>query len=228
MKNEQAIKKKKAIPNSQAHVPIAEIKNNTVVMKDGTLRAVLMVSSINFGLLNEEEQEAIISAYVSFLNSLDHPLQICIQSRKLNIGPYIESLKERKEQIKNELLKAQISDYMAFIENLVFLRDITSKQFYVIVPYDPLTNKKKGFWSRLGDALNPVNLIRLKEESFIKRKAELDSRVRLIDSGLSGIGLDVFRLDTQALIELYYSTYNPDIAQNQPLAPMDYMRVEKN
>lgn len=227
MKNEQAAKKKRAIPNSQAHVPIAEIKNDTVVMKDGTLRAVLMVSSINFGLLNEEEQEAIISSYVSFLNSLDHPLQICIQSRNLNIGPYIERLQERKEQIENELLKTQISDYISFVNKLVTMRNITSKQFYVIVPYDPLTNKKKGFWSRLGDALNPVNLIRLKEESFRKRKAELDSRVRLIESGLFGMNLEVIRLDTQALIELYYSTYNPDIAQNQPLAPLDYMRVEQ-
>jgi hypothetical protein len=227
MKNEKATKKKKNIPNSQTHVPIAEIKNDTVVMKDGTLRAVLMVSSINFGLLNEEEQEAIISSYVSFLNSLDHPLQICIQSRKLNIKPYMEALQSRREQIENELLKAQISDYISFIGETVTLRNITSKQFYVIVPYDPLTNKKKGFWSRLSDALNPINLIRIKEETFKKRKAELDARVRLIESGLFGMNLDVIRLDTQALIELYYSTYNPDIAQSQPLAPLDYMRVEK-
>ncbi len=227
MKNEQMTKKKKSIPNSQAHVPIAEIKNDTVVMKDGTLRAVLMVSSINFGLLNEEEQEAIISSYVSFLNSLDHPLQICIQSRKLNIKPYMENLQARREQIENELLKTQISDYISFIRETVTLRNITSKQFYVVIPYDPMTNKKKGFWTRLGDALNPVNLIRIKEETFKKRKAELDTRVRLIESGLFGMNLEVIRLDTQALIELYYSTYNPDIAQSQPLAPLDYMRVEK-
>ncbi|HRY36874.1 MAG TPA: TraC family protein [Candidatus Magasanikbacteria bacterium] len=226
MKNEQSIKKKKSIPNSQAHVPISEVKNDTVVMKDGTLRAVLMVSSVNFGLLNEEEQQAIISSYVSFLNSLDHPLQICIQSRQLNIRPYMETLQARREQIENELLKAQISDYISFINETVTLRNITSKQFYVVVPYDPMTNKKKSFWSRLGDALNPINLIRLKEETFKKRKGELDARVRLIEAGLSGMNLDVIRLDTQALIELYYSTYNPDIAQNQPLAPVDYMRVE--
>jgi hypothetical protein len=89
-----------------------------------------------------------------------------------------------------------------------------------------MTNKKKGFWSRLSDALNPVNLIRLKEETFKKRKAELETRVRLIESGLFGMNLDVVRLDTQALIELYYSTYNPDIASSQMLAPMDYMKVE--
>ncbi len=226
MKNEQSIKKKRSIPNSQAHVPIAEIKNDSVVMKDGTLRAVLMVSSVNFGLLNEEEQQAIISSYVSFLNSLDHPLQICIQSRQLNIRPYMETLQTRREQIENELLKAQISDYISFINETVTLRNITSKQFYVVIPYDPMTNKKKSFWSRLSDALNPINLIRLKEETFKKRKGELDARVRLIEAGLSGMNLDVIRLDTQALIELYYSTYNPDIAQNQPLAPVDYMRVE--
>jgi hypothetical protein len=195
-------------------------------MKDGTLRAVLMVSSINFGLLNEEEQDAIIASYVSFLNSLDHPLQICIQSRQLNIGPYVESLKERRDNIENELLKTQMSDYISFINETVTMRNVTSKQFYVVVPYDPLTNKKKGFWARLSDALNPVNLIRLKEDIFKRRKAELDARVRLVESGLAGMNLEVVRLDTQALIELYYSTYNPDIAHSQMLPPTDYMRVE--
>ncbi len=227
MKNDQAVKKRKNIPTAQAHVPIAEVKNDTVVMKDGTLRAVLMVGSVNFGLLNEEEQESIISSYVSFLNSLDHPLQICIQSRKLNINPYLDSLRERRENIENDLLKAQMSDYISFINETVTMRSITSKQFYVVIPYDPMTNKKKGFWSRLNDALNPINLIRLKEDVFKKRKSELDSRVRLIESGLAGMNLDVIRLDTQALIELYYSSYNPDVAQNQPLSPIEYMRVEK-
>jgi len=226
MKNEQAIKKRKAISTTQSHVPIAEIKNDTVVMKDGTLRAVLMVGSINFGLLNEEEQEARIASYVSFLNSLDHPLQICIQSRKLNIEPYLDGLRERRENIENELLKTQISDYIAFIKEIVTMRNITTKQFYVVIPYDPLTNKKKSFWSRLGDALSPTNLIRLKEETFRKRKEELETRVRLVANGLSNMNLDVVRLDTQALIELYYSTYNIDIASSQMLAPMDYMRVE--
>ncbi len=226
MKNEKAVKKKKNIPATQSHVPIAEIKSDTVVMKDGTLRAVLMVGSINFGLLNEEEQDAIISSYVSFLNSLDHPLQICIQSRKLNINPYLDGLRERRDGIENELLKTQMSDYISFINETVTMRNVTSKQFYVVIPYDPMTNKKKGFWSRLSDALNPVNLIRLKEETFKKRKAELETRVRLIESGLFGMNLDVVRLDTQALIELYYSTYNPDIASSQMLAPMDYMKVE--
>jgi len=226
MKNEKAIKKKKAVPNTQSHVSIAEIKNDTMVMKDGTLRAVLMVSSINFGLLNEEEQEAIISSYVSFLNSLDHPLQICIQSRQLNIEPYLEGLRERREKIENDLLKTQISDYISFIKEAVTMRNITSKQFYVVIPYDPLTNKKKGFWSRLSDAFNPVNLIRLKEDTFKKRKVELEARVRLIANGLSDMNLEVIRLDTQALIELYYSTYNPDIARSQMLAPTEYMRVE--
>jgi len=226
MKNEKAIKKKKAVPNTQSHVSIAEIKNDTMVMKDGTLRAVLMVSSINFGLLNEEEQEAIISSYVSFLNSLDHPLQICIQSRQLNIEPYLEGLRERREKIENDLLKTQISDYISFIKEAVTMRNITSKQFYVVIPYDPLTNKKKGFWSRLSDAFNPVNLIRLKEDTFKKRKVELEARVRLIANGLSDMNLEVIRLDTQALIELYYFTYNPDIARSQMLAPTEYMRVE--
>ena len=103
MKNKQAEQKKKSFPSSQHYLPIAEIQNDTLVMKDGTLRAVLLVSSINFALKNEDEQNAIISSYVGFLNSLNHPLQIVIQSRKLNIKPYLDRLLEQERQQTNEL-----------------------------------------------------------------------------------------------------------------------------
>ncbi len=227
MKNKAAAKKKNSFVSAQRHLLIGEIKNDTVVMKDGTLRAVLLVSSINFALKNEDEQNATISAYVGFLNSLDHPLQVLIQSRKLYIKPYLDNLLVKEREQNNELLRAQIADYRSFVAELVSLSEIMSKQFYVIVPYDPRSNKQKSFWSRLGDVVNPVSLVKLKGERFLKRKYDLDMRVRQVESGLSSIGLTVARLDTPALIELYYSTYNPDIAQTEHLPPLDQIQVEE-
>jgi type IV secretory pathway VirB4 component len=226
MKNKQAEKKKKNIPATQQHLPFSEVKSDTVVMKDGTLRAILMVSSINFALKNEDEQNALISSYVSFLNSLDFPLQINIQSRQLYIKPYLQNLLQKEREQTNELLRTQIADYRSFVSELVSMGKIMSKQFFVVVPYDPLSNKKRSFWSRASEVINPVKIVRLKEERFKQRKSDLDMRVRLVESGLSSMGLEVARLDTQSLIELLYSTYNPDVAFSQYLSPVDQLRVE--
>lgn len=226
MKDEKIKKSKPKYPTTQHNLLISEIKQDTVVMKDGTLRAVLMVSSINFALKNEDEQNAIISSYVSFLNALDHPLQIVVQSRKLQIKPYMDRLLEQEKQQTNELLRTQIADYRSFVTELVSLGEIMSKQFYVVVPYDPRSNKNKGFFARLGEVVNPASAVKVKGEKFLKRKYDLDMRVRQIEGGLASMGLTAARLDTQSLIELYFSTYNTDIALTQELADMNELRVE--
>jgi len=226
MKNKKAKNKRNKKPSTQRYLPFAEIKEETIVMKDGTLRAVLMISSINFALKNEDEQNAIVSSYVSFLNGLDFPLQIVIQSRQLYIKPYLEDLKKKEKDQQNELLRTQIADYRSFVSELVSMGKIMSKQFYVVVPYDPLSNKKRSFWSRAGEALNPAKIIELKDERFQKRKHDLDIRVRQVNGGLSSINLEVVRLDTQSLLELFYSTYNPDIAFSQYLAPINNLQIE--
>lgn len=196
-------------------------------MKDGTLRAVLMVSSINFALKNEDEQNAIVSAYVSFLNALDHPLQIVIQSRELYIKPYLEKLAQQEKEQTNELLRVQTADYRSFVAQLVEMGEIMSKQFFLVVPYDPLSNKKRSFFSRFGEVLNPAITVKLKEDRFMKRKYDLDQRVRQIEAGLTGMGLEVVQLDTQSLIELFYSTYNPDISFSEHLPQISQMQVEQ-
>ena len=227
MQNKQAASKKKAIPPSQHHLPFSEIKNDTIVMKDGTIRAVLMVSSLNFALKNEDEQNAIVSSYVAFLNALDHPLQVVIQSRELYIKPYLEKLLSKEKEQTNELLRMQIADYRSFISELVELGQIMSKHFFVVVPYDPISNKKKSFWSRLSEVLNPANIVKLKGDRFLKRKYDLDQRVRQIESGLRSIQLETVRLDTQSLIELFYSTYNTDIALSEKMPGLNEMQVEE-
>ena len=212
---------------TKTHLPISELKEGVVILKDGTLRSVLMVSSINFALKSEDEQNALISSYVSFLNSIDFPLQIVVQSRKMQIQPYIDQLRAQEKEQTNELLRIQTADYRAFIQELVEIGEIMTKKFYVIITYDPLTNKKKSFFSRFKEVLKPVLPVHLKEEIFQRRKKDLDLRVRNVLSGLSSMGLNVVQLDTQALIELYYSTYNPDIAFSEPIGDINKLNTEE-
>ncbi len=219
-------KKKLKVPATRSFLPIAEIKEGVVILKDGTLRSILMVSSINFALKSEDEQNALISSYVSFLNSIDFPLQIVVQSRKLQIQPYLDQLAGREKEQTNELLRIQTADYRAFVKELVEMGEIMTKKFYVIITYNPLSNKKKSFFSRLKEIIRPILPVRLKEDIFQKRKKDLDLRVRAVNSGISSIGLNVVQLDTQALIELFYSTYNPDIAFSEPVGDVSKIQVE--
>ena len=222
---QKAKKSKKA--STQAYLPIAEIKEGVVILKDGTLRAVLMTSSINFSLKSEDEQTALISNYVSFLNGLDFPLQIVVQSRRLQIQPYLDKLIKIEREQSNELLRSLTADYRSSVQQLVEMREIMSKHFYVIVPFDPMSNKKKSFWARFKEVIKPVLTVRLKEERFQQRKEELDMRLRQVVGGLQGMGLEaVQQLDSQALIELFYTTYNPDIAFSERLQPVDNLQIE--
>ncbi len=228
MKDKKAVQKRAKQSNTQTHLPIAEIKDGVVVLRDGTMRKVLLTSSINFALKSEDEQNAIISSYVGFLNSLDFPVQIVVQSRKLQIKPYLETLNKLEREQANELLRVQIADYRLFIEELVDIGKIMTKRYFVIVPYSPLDNKKKGFFARFKEVIVPALTLNLKEDQFERRKQDLDLRVRQIQSGLSGIGLEVAELDTQALIELYYSTYNPDISFAEQMGDVTKQQVEEN
>ncbi len=228
MKDKKAVQKRAKQSNTQAHLPIAEIKDGVVVLKDGTMRKVLLTSSINFALKSEDEQNAIISAYVGFLNSLDFPIQIVVQSRRLQIKPYLDTLSKLERDQANELLRVQIADYRLFIEELVDMGKIMTKRYFVIVPYSPLDNQKKSFWSRAKEVIVPVITLKLKEEQFQRRKQDLELRVRQISAGLANMGLEIAELDTQALIELYYSTYNPDISFAEQMGDVGAQQVEEN
>lgn len=217
----------KATPSTQKYLQIAEIKDDTIVMKDGSLRSVILVSSINFALKSEDEQNAIISAYVGFLNSLNSPLQIVIQSRKLDLDSYLELLIEAEKKQTNDLLKIQMAEYRQYITELVEMGNIMTKRFYIIVPHDPFRKKARGFWSRASDLFSPTSAVSLSQRIFNSRQKELFSIVDKVISGLSSMGLKSQVLDTQALIELFYTTYNQTVAKNQKIEDLNKLRMEK-
>jgi len=211
--------------STQQYLDIAEIRDNTLIMKDSTMRSVIMVSSINFSLKSEDEQNAIISAYVSFLNNIDFPMQIVVQSRELDIEKYLIDLKQKEKEQTNELLKIQITEYIIYIKELISLGKIMNKRFYVVVPYNPLSDKKKGFFSSLTEAFKPASLIKMKREVFIKRRESLSRRVDNVIGGLASVGLKSVELDTQSLIELFYNTYNPTVSSKEKLVDINKLRI---
>lgn len=214
-------------PSTQKHLEIAEIKNDTVILRDGTLRGVLLVSSVNFFLKSEDEQNATIQAYMQFLNTIDYPLQVLVQSRKYDISKYLKHLEQLESQQTNDLLKLQMTDYRQFVGELVQLGDIMDKKFYTVIPYDPTTDTRRGFFKQMYEVFFAAGELRLKNEQFLKRKHMLDQRIGNVMSGLVGMGLNTVRLDTQSLIELFYSTYNPETASNQRMAPITDLQLEE-
>ncbi len=191
------------------YVDIKTIRDGVVVLKNGTMRAVLLVSSINFDLKSSDEQIAIVGAYQNFLNSLDFPVQIVVSSRKLNIVPYTEMLKERAREQRNELLKIQIIEYREFIQNLTEVTNIMSKFFYLVIPFAPVEDESESMLGRISKAVHPSQNIVEHEELFETYKNQLWQRVDHVAAALGGTGLHFTALTTDELIELYYSMYNP-------------------
>jgi hypothetical protein len=213
--------------STQQYLDIYEVRDDIVIMKDGTLRAVLLVSSINFALKSEDEQNAIISSYVRFINSINFMVQIIVQSRELDINDYLSYLKQKEKEQTNRLLREQTSHYIDYIKELTSLGKIMNKYFYVVVPYSPLSDSHKSFFEMLSEAFKPATAIKLKEGKFAKYREALKRRIEVVMSGLASIGVSAVQLDTQGLIELYYKSYNPETARNQDLVDIKKLRVEK-
>lgn len=197
--------------STQKYVGVEEMRDGIMVLKSGALRAVLLVSSINFDLKSSVEQDAIIAQYQNFLNSLDFPVQIVISSRRFNIDPYVELLNDQEKQQQNELLRFQISEYKNFITNLTEVANIMSKFFYVVVPFSPAEDKQGGLLTKLGGIFRPSQTIGMQGETFETYKSQLLQRVEHVAAALSSTGVRVSQLNTEEIIELLYNSYNPSL-----------------
>jgi len=218
---------KKPTVSTQKYLDISGIRNDCVILRDGTLRVVLLCSSVNFALKSEEEQKAVISTYVNFLNSLDWPIQIVVQSRKLNIEPYLEELSKKEREQTNELLKMQMRDYINYIRELVQLGEIMTRKFFLVISYNPAGDKSRKFTDRLVDVFKAPSLIKMKREKFERYRAELFKKVDFVISGLSSMGINALPLDTQSLIELFYNIYNPVESVGQKMSKVEELKVEQ-
>jgi len=192
--------------STQQFLEFEQIREGVVILKNKALRAVLMVSSLNFALKSEEEQQAILYQFQNFLNSLDFSCQVIIQSRRINIIGYLDKLKEIEIKEENDLLKMQIAEYRKFIESLMTGGGIMHKIFYVVVPFTLMEGqaiageKKSRFPGKI-----PV----LTEEEFQRCRNQILQRVEFVALGLRRCGLQAVPLTTAELIELLWSFYHP-------------------
>lgn len=197
------------LPPTQKFLEVDQIREGVIVLKNKSLRGVLAVSSLNFALRSEEEQNAIIYQFQNFLNSLDFSCQIICQSRKLNITDYLEKLKEIEKAEENELLKVQIAEYRKFIESYVETETIMKKTFFIIVPFTILeargNEEKRGLFGKI----LPV----LTEELFQRCKFQLRERMEFVVLGLKRCGLLAVPLTTPELIELFWNHHHPKEAE---------------
>lgn len=213
-------------PSTQKHMPFAEIRDGVVILKNGELRRVVLVSSLNFALKSEDEQKGIVQGYVQFLNTLDFELQIVMQSRTLNIEQYLDKLDTLARTQENELLKRQTISYRSFVGKLVEDAQIMDKKFFVVVPFAPDKKKKRTFWTRFKQVLSAADTIKIKDSQFDEYLLELNRRASSVIGGLKSIGLFTQVLDTQALIELYYNSYNPVTKQKQRVEDISQMQID--
>ncbi len=210
--------------STQTHLRMAEVRDNILILKNGGVRAILKTSSINFNLKSEQEQNAIIYSYQNFLNSLEFPVQILIRSKRLDIDNYIENVKALGEKQENKLLQEQTMEYAQYIKRLVEYADIMEKQFYVVIPYDPIrtpqesagTGRFQAFFSRLSPKDSYTD-VKLRHHEFENLKKNLMQRVNVAQSGLENCGLKVEQMDTMSIIQLLYEGYNPLTSRNQKL-----------
>lgn len=192
--------------STQDFLRFKQIKDGVIILKNNALRAVIMVSSLNFALKSEEEQNAILYQFQDFLNSLDFSTQILIQSRRLNLTGYLDKLKEIEKKEENDLLKTQISEYRDFISKIMAGGRIMQKAFYVIVPF-ALTEMKQVAGAKKMKSSTIIG--GLTQETFQRAKTQLFQRVEFVILGLRRCGLQAVPLNSQEIIELLWSFYHP-------------------
>lgn len=197
---------------SQDFVPIKEIKDGVIILKDGSMRSILMTSSLNFALKSKEEQEAVLFQFQNFVNSLDFSVQISIQSRRLDIKPYIALLENRQKEQISDLMKIQVKEYIQFIRTFTENTNIMTKSFFIVVPYSPAKLDIGGTFSR--SKSTPES----KGREFEEHRSQLEQRMAIVEQGVIRSGIKTVRLGTEEVVEIFYKLFNPgDVEKPIPL-----------
>lgn len=205
--------------STQSTLSILDIKNDIVVLAGGHYRLVLKVKAINFDLLSEDEQDAIIFAYASLINALEFPIQILVKTRQLNIASYLDYLEKAKQQQPSQALRDQLTSYQEFVHKLVVENNVLFKTFYVVIPFDGVVINKSSVLDPLKQVLpskQPLQTTYSAEE-FAKAEVKLQQMRDGIMAQFQRIGLKVSQLNNQELIELYYNLYNPEVGGRQQI-----------
>ena len=196
--------------STQDFVPVSEVRDGVVALKDGTMRAVLLASSINFALKSEDEQTAFIIQFQNFLNSLDFSVQIFVQSRMLDIRPYIATLEVAYKEQLDDLMRVQIREYIEFVRSFTEAANIMSKNFFVVIPYSPTLLTAKGGISKFIPGFGKKASTQEDDnKTFEEHVSQLEQRISIVQQGLVRTGVRTVQLGTEEVIELLYKMFNP-------------------
>ena len=196
------------IKKTQSFVSVKEIRDGVVILNDNSMVSILMTSSLNFALKSSDEQQAILLQFQNFLNSLESSIQIFVQSKKLDIRPYLALMQNRRKEQTNELIKIQTKEYIEFIKNFTDNTNIMSKNFFIVVVYKPAVIKTKGTINKLFSNKKTINKNE-KGSVFEENRTQLEQRVGVIEQGLTRTGLRLAQLGTEEVVELLYKIFNP-------------------
>ncbi len=216
--------------STQNSLLLSELRDNMLIMGDGSFRAVVACQSINFDLMSSREREGVEFSYQNFLNALYFPIQIFIRSQRVDIGPYIDKLEGIRRTQDNMLLGVLMDDYIQFIDMLSQEANIMDKSFFIVVPYFPngdlssVVEQGKGFFGKLFSGPgNDSGVTKIDKLTYEKARDEIRNRVDSVIGGLAQVGVNAVQLKTKELGELYYNVYNPDTAVREPLG--DFTQV---
>jgi hypothetical protein len=215
--------------STQNSLLVSEIRENMIILNDGSIRAVVACESINYDLMSNEERDGVEFSYQNFLNTLYFPIQIVIQSRKIDIKPYLDKLEEIRTKQENMLLGVMMDDYLDFIFDISQQANIMRKDFFIVIPYtvggessSDVTNIKN-MTDSVVSSVNNKQHVKIDAKTYNKAKEEIHNRVSVVLNGLMNIGVRAGQLPTRSLSELYYNYYNPDTALNQPVTDVANM-----
>jgi type IV secretory pathway VirB4 component len=197
---------------TQQFVPVKEIRDGTIVLKDGGYRGIVICSSINFGLKSAEEQRAVILGFQNFLNTLDFSIQIVVNSRKMDLRPYLALLEEKAPEQKTELMRIQLREYIEFVRSFAEQANIMTKSFYIVVPYSSHSATAGAMSFLRRDSTATKNTAA--QTSFEENRTQLEQRLALVIGGLAGTGVRAVPLGTEEVIELLYRAFNPGELEN--------------
>ena len=198
--------------STQDFVPIKDVRNNVVVLKNGQMCTILIASSINFALKSLDEQRAILQQFQSFLNTIDFSIQFYTQSRRLDIEPYLQQLQSREAQQDNDLMRIQLREYIQFIRTFVSEVDVMSKNFFVAIPYTPIN---VDIASNLSSVFTKRKDVKIEENKMQEHLMQLQQRVSLVEQGLNRVGVRTIALKDEELVELFYHIFNPREAKSK-------------
>ena len=196
---------------TQDFIPIQEIRDGVIILKSGGMRAIVLATSLNFALKSSDEQGSIMMQFQNFLNSLDFPVQITIQSKKLDIRPYLALLEDRYKEQVTELMKIQVREYIEFIRTFVESTSIMRKSFFVVVPYDPpsISAGNNPLSNIFGKKKTAAETTKSGNDLFKEYRTQLEQRVSVVEQGLVRCGIRAAELGTEEVVELFYKIFNP-------------------